>query len=142
MLFSDSQGRPRRLFGGYSPKLYDGHWVEANSTWIERRLEGATIYADCHFHSCSKKLKKVTMITPTPKKCGRKKQGTTKRDNQLPDDVQISNKRIAQIRSRVERPFANAQNKFSSLSQPFFEDDDQLDALVQFSLGIVAYEHD
>ena len=29
MLLTDGNGIPMKIFGGYSPKLYDGRWVEA-----------------------------------------------------------------------------------------------------------------
>lgn len=102
---------------------------------------GSTIYADCHFTSIAQKLKKVKIITPTPKKRGKRAVGTKRRDNDLPADVVKVNKQIARIRSRVERPFACAERKFTALSQPFYEGDEQLDYLVHFALGVVAYEH-
>lgn len=40
MAFSDVTGKPLRVFGGYSPKLYDGHWVDIKKDWMEKRLKG------------------------------------------------------------------------------------------------------
>ena len=46
MVLSDAKGRIRKIWGGYSLKIYDGHLVEANKDWFEDKLKGAEVVAD------------------------------------------------------------------------------------------------
>ena len=41
--------RVRKIWGGYSPKVYDSHLIEANRDWFEDKLKGAEVVADQHF---------------------------------------------------------------------------------------------
>jgi len=47
MVLSDGKGR--KIWGGYSPKVYDSHLIEANRDWFEDQLKGAEVVADQHF---------------------------------------------------------------------------------------------
>jgi DDE superfamily endonuclease len=139
MAIVDVSGCPRALFGGYSPKLYDAHWIEVKKPWIEKNLSGATVYADCHFTSAIPLLKNVNLVTPTPKPRGRKKKNSLKQNDFQPDTIK-KNKQISKVRSRVEQPFGLMQSKFKALSQVFYEDNDQLDGLVKLAAGVIAFE--
>ena len=120
----------RYISGGYSPKLYDSHWVIARQDWLEAKFKHATIYGDTHFRSAAKYFKNVTLVAP--------KQKPPKRDLDIHD--QLKNSEIRAVRGRVESPFGIMENKFGILKKPFYEGEEQLDYLVQFAYGVVAYE--
>jgi hypothetical protein len=49
VMFVDGSMVVRAFFGPYSPKLYDGSWLEANRDWIEENLWDGAVVGDCHF---------------------------------------------------------------------------------------------
>jgi hypothetical protein len=139
MALVDLSGCPRALFGGYSPKLYDAHWIEVKKNWMEKHLAGATIYADCHFTSASQLLKNVNLVTPIPKPRGRKKKNSAPKIELAPEIVK-QNRKISKVHGRVEQLFGLMGLKFQALSKVFYEDDDQLDSLVKLAAGVIALE--
>lgn len=133
MSLTDANGEGKYISNGYSPKLYDAHWVQARKEWVEQTLAGATIYADNHFRSAASDLKDVNLVASKAKpskKSGRK----------LDIDDKLLNKCISSCRGRVESPFGIMQNKFCALSKAFYEGNQQLDYLVTFAFGVVAFE--
>lgn len=136
MLLVDTAGTPRYLHGGYSPKLYDGHWVEARSDWFDDRLAGATIYGDEHFNSAARRLHHVRLICPKRKP----PRSRADRHPRLPHADRRLNAQIHKIRGRVELTFARVTNMFKSLGRIFLEDCLQQDALVRFAFGVLAYQ--
>ena len=49
-MLSDAMRCVRRLWGGYSPKLFDGHFLKMNSDWLLWELSGGVVVADQHFN--------------------------------------------------------------------------------------------
>jgi len=132
----DGKTKCRALWGGYSPKIYDSHWCEVNRRGLETTFKGATIIADQHYQSYSKKSKGLRVITPIPE---RKKRMTKRPHDQVSlTEKQIKrNKRIRTLRARVENPFGKIDNKWKSLTKPWKEDPEQLDALVFFAVAVL-----
>ena len=46
LFLQDGKGRIRKMWGGYSPKVYDCHWLEIWKDWFEENLKGAGVIAD------------------------------------------------------------------------------------------------
>ena len=132
----DGKTKCRGLWGGYSPKIYDSNWCEVNKRVLETTFKGATIISDQHYEAFSKKAKSLTIITPSPEK---KKAMTNLPHHQVsPTNKQIArNKRIRTLRARVENPFGKIDKKCKSLTKPWKEAPEQLDALVYFAFGIL-----
>jgi hypothetical protein len=63
----DGHGRIRKVWGGYSPKIYDGSLLELNREWFEENLANAGVIADQQFEWGKKNLKKVKFYTPIPR---------------------------------------------------------------------------
>ncbi len=147
--WSGKLGRPARRFmmlvlgdgcvayiwGGYSPKVYDGHHVEIFKQWYNANFNGLAVVADGHFYSVARELRECTMIAPKP-------------DHSAPDPVtganlsrltqeeQARNAHIRTIRARVEITFASILNLVSSLKHPWAEQLSELDATVTIGVGI------
>ncbi len=49
MILKDSKGKIRKMWGRYSPKLYDEHFLEVYKRWFEQNLKGVGVIADQHF---------------------------------------------------------------------------------------------
>jgi len=134
MALVDAKGRIRKLWGGYSPKLYDGHFLEVNREWVESSLDGAGVVGDTHFSWGKDNLTNVRFFVPFKKP---KKQGDDGQDLQrLTKKQEVHNGKIRRIRARVEKTFTIFHTKFESLNQLWHEDKDQLDALVWTIAGI------
>jgi hypothetical protein len=56
MVLADGKGVIRKLWGGYSPKIHDGNWLEIHKEWFEENLVGGVVVADNHFMWEKKKI--------------------------------------------------------------------------------------
>ncbi len=56
-----------KLWGGYSSKLFDAHFVEGHAG-VEQHLAGAVVTADEHFRTVSKYFDDPCFITNVPEK--------------------------------------------------------------------------
>ncbi len=136
---SDAAGKLRKVWGGYSPKVYDGYMVEVNQEWFETALAGATVIADSHFEWGTHNLEEVTFKTPISKPKGRRK-----KDPQggfipktLTAEQQAYNKHFHTVCSRIENPFGRMQSKFDVLKVPFREGKQQLDCVVWLAAALI-----
>jgi hypothetical protein len=65
MALQDAHGKIHALWGGYSPKVYNGDFLKSHKDWLDEYLAGATVITDTHF-AWGKTLEKVKFITPIP----------------------------------------------------------------------------
>jgi hypothetical protein len=56
LVLRDGHGRIRKVWGGYSSKIYDGSLLELNREWFKENLANAGVIADQHFEWGKKKL--------------------------------------------------------------------------------------
>lgn len=135
MFLRDGKGTIRKIWGGYSPKVYDGDFVELFAEWFEENLANAGVIADQHFEWGKKHLKKVHFFTPIK----RPPTGKRKRKDKivkLTHAEEAYNKAIRNARARMENVFGIIKGMFHSLQQPWAEEDEQLDYLVKFAVGV------
>ncbi len=52
----------------YSPKTYNGHFLQVKKACFEESLRDAVIAADCHFFWCKDNIDGVTFHIPFPDK--------------------------------------------------------------------------
>ena len=142
-----------RLWGGYSPKVYDGTFIATQKEWMEENLAGAGVFADQHYASASRDLSHVTFYCPY-----KKTQHATEREEEeqrisededddgvpmaLDDaneavDLQVLtkqqgawNKAQCRMWAKVEYPFGLIKLKWKSLRTPWAEDTHDLDCVV------------
>jgi hypothetical protein len=136
MVLSDAQGRIRRAYGGYSPKLYDSHWLEFKKRTLERKLEGATVIADQHFHSGSTMFRKFKILTCHPIPVNRKGKFRGTGVAKLTKAQEIWNHEIKKIRGQVECPFGIAKERFQALKQRWSASTNQQSYLVLFAFAV------
>lgn len=156
MAIRDGRGRVRALWGGYTPKLYDGHFVELNKRELDQKFKGANILGDDHFTYGVSKLKEATLLTA---RSGRKEdpemieemQGDESLSSPPPDpyefepnipitkptkDKESWDHAIKSMRARIEGLFGWLKNTFKALNMPFSESFNQQDALVYYAVGV------
>ncbi len=64
MFLSDGRCRARGLWGGYSPKVYDGTFLELFQDTFKKNSKGAVIVADQHFVNGNKLFTDPKFLTP------------------------------------------------------------------------------
>ncbi|KAL6075868.1 hypothetical protein QOT17_003178 [Balamuthia mandrillaris] len=130
MVVFDLENRVRGLWGGYSPKTYDAHWVLAQKEHFDCKWKGANIVADCHFDLPRDMFENVKIITPVAARAG-----TT-----LSEVQQKRNQELRRLRARVESPFGLWKSKWKALSEPWRESDQQQSYLVTLAAGVHNFE--
>jgi hypothetical protein len=122
--------------GGYSPKMYDGHYIHSVCREIRRNLKGGVVVADSHFRKAEAGMKEVQFKTPFPKpaiqKGWRAGAGVAKLDRAK----QVYNRRQKALRARVESTFGIIHGIFPSLKQPWREDKVGMDCMVMIAAAI------
>jgi hypothetical protein len=145
----DAKGRVQKVWGGYSPKLYDGDWIKIAGEVLIDHCDGAHIIADTHYETANRTLKllrtepNVVFYTPIAKPRGKKRKRS---ESDLTDpslgvavltkEQEAWNARIAHVRSRVESPFGLIKNKWKSLGGVFFEGEEQQNYLVYIAFAV------
>jgi hypothetical protein len=152
-LLCDARGVVQKLWGGYSPKVYDGYWLEIMACELGVQFKGARIIADTHYELGNRIMKRnghekhVIFYTLIAKPRGRKKKILEEFRNDL--SYQMSgltkaqktwNNAIRHVRARVESPFGLIKKKWESLAKPFFENEDQHSYLVFIAVATHNYQ--
>ena len=130
MVLLDGNGQIRFITPGYTPKLYDGHWLEANKYFIEEKFKGGTIIGDTHFEKGEHLFTNVSFKTPIKEPRQKKRRSDGVEVPQLNQKSQDYNEKHKELRTRVELPFARIQNLFNTLNRPFEEGIEKLEYLV------------
>lgn len=136
MIIRDGKGRIRKIWGGYSPKIHDGNFLELWREWIEENLAGAGVIADEHFGWGKQHLKEVKYYTPIRRPPSKKRTYDGEDIAKLTKNEEAYNEAIHSARARVENPFAQLKKKWVALGSPWAEEDEQLDHLIRVAIAI------
>lgn len=138
----DAEGDVKKIWGGYSPKIFDGFLVEANREWFETALAGAGVAADNHFEWGAQHLTQVTFKTliSAPKGRRKKNPGGGVIPKTLTKQQRAYNDKLRSIRNRIENPFARMQGIVKALETPFWEGEDQLDCVVWLAAALINHD--
>ena len=130
MILRNGRGRIRKLWGGYSLKVFDEHFLEIGKRWFEKRLAGAGVVADQHFEWGKKNFKKVKFYTTHHEPRFNRKNTTKEEDDDNEEDEeyfeatdlttltkkqQSFNSALYKLRARVEMPFGESKTMFALL---------------------------
>ena len=129
-----ARGKIHGAYGGYSPKLYDAHWVQANKHFLEHNYRGAHIIADQYFHSAGT-IMGVRFLTTDPP-ASRCNFDTVDQWNAHEEKRKRANREIASLRARVEGIFGLLSNKFNALGNKFGDSAEQTDYLVSYASAV------
>jgi hypothetical protein len=97
-----------------------------NNSVVLRLLQANTFEEGVEF-------KEVTWVTPY-------KEAPENRRGALTKNERDWNKAITKVRARLECPFGEVKQKWSALSQPWAEDEAQLDHLVKLSFAFYTFK--
>jgi hypothetical protein len=124
-----------KMWGGYSPKLYDGHFVESHKQWFDKKLANVALIGDTHFHSVRDQLRKCQMIAPRPTPASSNSE-RGQDEERLTADQQKKNAEIRRIRARCEQPFGMIKSQMQILKRPWAEELHALDSVVTIGTAI------
>jgi len=153
MVLMDGKGRVKKVWGGYSPKIYDGQYVAATEEWYHQNLGGVGVFADEHFRKTTEDWKDPVFYCPhkvakgwTERKEEEMHISDGEENDQLMRDLkdnpegegvckltasqQAWNNAQRKMRAKVEGPFAQTKGKWKALAVPWAEEPEQLDCLV------------
>lgn len=136
MTIVDGRTRFRYVEGGYSPKLFDGHFLKLKKNELKKNFKDGVVLADSHFsmgRSLFKKIKFHTNIAATKKN---KKRDRSESSGLLCDKHRTYNQQHQAARSRVEGPNGIVKCMFKALEKPWFETETQQDHLFHLACGI------
>ena len=135
MVLSDANRKIRKLWGGYSPKTYDSHFLQAKEEFLEEHLIGAVVIADNHFEWGRTNLQNVEFLVNHKVPADDSAAADLPNVNRLTQEKIKFNDQHQHCRARVESPFGTLAQKFKSLDSPFMEDEKQQDRLVTYAFG-------
>jgi hypothetical protein len=135
MILYDGRGEIRKVWGGYSPKVYDSDFIKIQKQFLDDELPGAVVLGDNHFAKANEYLDNCPFYCTVAEK-SRKRDSSGKRVATLTKEQREWNRQVSDLRSSVEHPFGNIKKKFAAL-QCFAEGEKQQDYLVTFAFGVI-----
>ena len=136
LVLADGLGKVRAVFGGYSPKIFDGHALLILKRWFEEKLQGAGVIGDQHFDWGGKKLNNVKFFTPFKNPPNSSEEKKMANAFVLTKEQQKFNNKLSRLRARIETPFAWIKKRFATLSNPWAEHEDLMDPVVMFAMAV------
>ena len=134
MVICDARRRIRKLWGGYSPKVYDGDFLKLNADWFREKTPDDVFIADNHFSWGRDESTFPKTFANNPEPAAAPPDGSD--TEVLTHKRRRNNAAVAHARARVETPFGIVKNKWKSLGKPFGESGEQLDCLVWLGFAV------
>jgi len=120
----DANGKIRKMWGGYSPKVYGSHFVlmPEQRDWFTSKCFNSghkiAIIADSHFSMVKKEMKKIVKWHTPP---------TEEEVEALA--IKDYRKKISQVHARIESPFGIMKGKFAASTLVFQKKSSNLNVL-------------
>jgi hypothetical protein len=122
------------LWGGYSPKVYDGDFLKMQREFIETQLCGAVILGDNHFSYGETGFDGVRFITTLSHPWGHSVRLEGMRT--LTQEQEHYNCVVASAHARVKNGFGRVVSIFDALKGAWHEDEAQQNACVWTAVGV------
>jgi len=136
MFVRNARGKILKIWGGYSPKLFDGNFIELLHNDIDKEFAGAHFIGDSHFEYGNQFLTNVKIWTNANKNDPEDSEGAAPISKTKKSDA-IYLRQHRRLRARVENGFGIMSQLFASLAIPWSEDVKQLDYLVHIAAAIL-----
>jgi len=136
MVLQDAHATILKIWGGYSPKVYDSDFLEVEKVFFEEKLEDGVIIADNHFSGGKKLFKKPKFYTNFAERPKKRPRDASSDLEDLTLDTKKQRKfnvGHSHARARVERPFGHLKVKFEALDVPWAGELHQLTCLVFYN---------
>lgn len=138
-ILRDGNGKICKLWGGYSPKVYDADFVKVEKSWLEGNLQGTAIFADTHYFKARDYVTDPEFLATPPENVSadlltlRGFATTTK-------EARKRSKFIKNNRGVVEQCFAAMKDTFIPLAggpyTSWRESEHELDHVVEWACGV------
>ena len=135
MLIIDASTEIRCCSAGYSPKVYDGHWMEARRDYLETNFKGGVFVADGHF-TLGQALDDVIIHIPTRQRRTTAAAAEDADIERLTAKEGSRNTAIHQARARVETTIHALKQPWKILKEPWAEELNQLSYLVHIACAV------
>ena len=141
MTVRDGDGCFVNVWGGYSPKVHDGTFLDICKSEFLRLFDGSCIIGDNHFSRGKKIFKnRIKFHTNYAIRTKEKKRLGVDEDCDYVDNITKANQKYnsdhQDARARVENPFGWAKEKFPLLDSAWRESVEHLDHMMLFSFGL------
>ena len=140
MVMRNGYGKACEIWGGYSPKIYDGHFIEMIARQLERAIGGTNIIADQYFNYGNQVLRNVKIYSNIPVPSTEVQEGVEFEGDaayRLTKEQVSYNTAHKRLRARVEGGFGAFYKLFSLIAKPWGERAKQLDYLVIIGMGVI-----
>jgi len=137
MFVVDANGMIRFVSPGYTPKLYDGHFLELYKPYFEEKFTNSCMIGDMHFEKGKEIFNNVTFKVPVRQPNSSKRTSDGRPIPQLNETLRRYNENHKTLRNQVELPFAKLTSMFYSLNIPWKENISQLEYLVTIGAGVI-----
>lgn len=133
---TNSKGQTQWISPPYPPTTYDSDILIHCGLEIDRLFPKCHMVGDNHFRKAASLLKSVVLHTNISK-AGRPKVVDGKKvPHALKPEEEQWNKDVSLVRGKIEAPYGWVKSTFTSLSKPFYEDEDQMDCIVWTAFGV------
>lgn len=130
MVFVDGNNIIRKIFGGYSPKIYDSDLLKIVKNEIERDFKDSVILGDNHFKKANEYLDTIEILTNFSQN-----ENISKKINKLTKEQTTHNNNVSKVRKCIESVFGLIKRKFECF-ECFFEGKDEQDKVFKFACGV------
>jgi hypothetical protein len=137
---TDLDGFVNKLWGGYSPKVYDADFVKIEQDFFGNNLDGMGVFVDNHYSKCKEYVKNVDWFYHYTKKELEEDNVDAEGIGALSKKKETYNKKLSRVRGRVESPWGIMEKKFECLKSPWQEDKLAQDDIVYLAVGVMNYE--
>jgi len=135
MIVSDAQRRVREFWGPFSPKLYDGTWLEQHCFEIKTKFPNDTIIADNHFSWGRDHVEEGwPRFYANYAEYGKTKDCSSA--SVLVAEKKKYNRAVKHARARVESPFGNIKETWKILGKPFRGAREHHGRILTFAIGL------
>ena len=122
----DANSKVRKVWGPFSPKLYDGEFLLTQVDYLHDYFKGSVLIGDSHFAKAGSCLKDPILYTKVINPCN--------------NEQRNYNSELYYYRSRVEHPYGVLHQKFESLSQPWNDSRKEQKNTTIEAFGIINFE--
>jgi len=140
MVICDGKNKIRFISPYYSPKLYDGHWVQMNKFFLEQNFQEAVFIGDSHFEQGKNLFDNISFVTPVQGVSEEQRSDGEVRPSLNQKSINF-NTEHRRIRAKIENPFGTLEKKYKILEEPFNERLLQLEYLVVIGCFILNFEN-
>lgn len=137
MVIMDCNYVIQRVWGGYSPKVYDAEFLNIVQPDFDALFHGGVILGDMAFRSANDRLRNCQIVTAIPQPANRANRRTGENVAVFTQEQKKFNQAVHQARARIENPFAQIENIFTTLQHKFNENVDFLDCIVYFGFAVI-----